>query len=118
MKETKRPVNLHKAYHAHIYFDEASKLLAKELCEQSGELFNLRVGRFHEKLVGPHPCWSCQITFGTKDFDRYISWLEENRQGLTIFIHALTGDDLKDHTDFAYWLGEEIKLNLELFDQP
>jgi aromatic ring-cleaving dioxygenase len=111
------PVNIHKAYHAHVYFDEATTAIAKKLCDESAETFGLRVGRFHEKLVGPHPCWSCQITFGSKDFDRYITWLDENRAGLTIFVHALTGDDLKDHTDFAYWLGQAVELNLSMFSK-
>lgn len=116
MKEAKRPTNVHKAYHAHIYFDEDTKTVAKKLCDASAEKYGLRVGRFHEKLVGPHPHWSCQVTFGSKDFDNYISWLDANREDLTVFVHALTGDDLKDHTEFAYWLGIEVELNLGFFD--
>ena len=117
MSEIKRPINSHKAFHAHVYFNEESKLMARELCQAAGEKFGLKVGRFHEKLVGPHPCWSCQITFGTRDFERFIPWLEKQRQNLTIFVHALTGNDLKDHTEFAYWLGEPVKLNLEMFEK-
>ena len=30
MKKTKRPVNTHKAYHAHIYFDDATKDTARK----------------------------------------------------------------------------------------
>lgn len=56
------------------------------------------------------------MTFESKDFDRYISWLDENRKGLTVFVHGLTGDDLKDHTEFAYWLGVEVELNLDFFN--
>lgn len=115
MIKSKRPINLHKAYHAHIYFNEDTKVLAKKLCDASAEKFNLKVGRFHEKLVGPHPHWSCQVTFGTKEFDSYVAWLDANRASLTIFIHALTGDDLKDHTEFAYWLGQAAVLNLAIF---
>ncbi|MFT6386693.1 MAG: DOPA 4,5-dioxygenase [Cellvibrionaceae bacterium] len=63
-------------------------------------------------MVGPHPCWSCQITFGTNDFDILIPWLHTNRQNLTIFVHTLTGDDVKDHTELAYWLGDVVELNL------
>ena len=117
MKEAKRPVNSHKAYHAHVYFDEATKVLAKKLCDSSARDFGLHVGRFHEKLVGPHPSWSCQISFGAKDFDAYISWLEANRESLTVFVHPLTGDDLKDHTVFAYWLGREVALDLTDFEK-
>ena len=115
MTEIRRPVNSHKAYHAHVYFNEQSKLIAKSLCREAGEKFGLKVGRFHEKLVGPHPCWSCQITFGTRDFECFIPWLEEQRQDLTVLVHALTGNDLQDHTEFAYWLGQPVKLNLGMF---
>ena len=117
MTEIKRPVNSHKAYHAHVYFDEASKSAASDLCRNAGEKFGLRVGRFHEKLVGPHPCWSCQITFGRKDFDDFIPWLDKHRQDLTVLVHALTGNDLQDHTDFAYWLGKPVELNLSMFEE-
>ena len=116
MENPKRPVNSHKAYHAHVYFDEQSTQQARFLCDQSAERFQLKVGRFHERLVGPHTRWSCQISFGKKDFDRYIEWLEENRQGLTIFIHPLSGDHLLDHTEFAYWLGDAVDLDLAVFD--
>lgn len=111
------PVNIHKAYHTHVYFDANSAELAKTLCEQVQQQFALSVGRFHERLVGPHPRWSCQITFGTKHFDQLIPWLEQNRAGLTIFVHGLTGNDLKDHTDYAYWLGDAVPLNLAVFQE-
>lgn len=116
MAEAKRPINEHKAYHAHVYFDETSRSTARELCEASAERFGLKVGRFHEKPVGPHPRWSCQITFSASDFDRYIPWLEDNRQDLSILVHGLTGDHWKDHTDYAYWLGPPVELNLEFFE--
>ena len=110
------PVNIHKAYHAHVYFDQQTLASATELCINAGQLFNLRVGRIHEKNVGPHPRWSCQITFGTKDFERFIPWLDMNRNDLTVLVHALTGNDLEDHTTYAYWLGEPIPLNLSIFE--
>lgn len=112
----KRPVNIHKAYHAHVYFDETTAEEAQNLCEQIAQQFDLRVGHFHKQLVGPHPCWSCQITFGKKDFETFIPWLDTHRQALTVFVHGLTGDDIKDHTDFAYWLGDEVALNLSFFN--
>lgn len=115
MKQTKRPVNIHQAYHAHVYFNETTKSYAKLLCNTVSEKFNLKVGRFHEKLVGPHPQWSCQISFNHDDFDTLIPWLDEHKQELTIFVHGLTGNDLNDHTNYAYWLGEEDKLNISQF---
>ena len=115
MDTTKRPVNLHKAYHAHIYFSGDTKNIARTLYELISEKFNLQIGSFIEKPVGPHPLWSYQVIFGKKDFDVFIPWLDKNRNDLTVLVHALTGDNLKDHTDFAYWLGQEVELNLGIF---
>lgn len=115
MKEIKRPVNSHKAYHAHMYFEQETLAFATTLCKEAGDRFDLKVGRVHEALVGPHPKWSCQIAFGTKDFDDLVPWLDQNRNGLTVLIHAITGNDLADHTTYAYWLGDSVELNLAMF---
>ena len=115
MTDIKRPVNVHRAYHAHVYFDSETKEIARSVCNKIAQQFDLKIGRFHERLVGPHPRWSCQVTFGAKHFDKFIPWLDANREDLTIFIHGLTGDDLQDHTDYAYWLGQSVELNLDMF---
>ena len=115
MSNDQYPVNIHNAYHAHVYFDGETLEFARQLCTEAGERFNLPVGRVHERNVGPHPRWSCQISFGKQHFDEFIPWLEENRNGLTVFVHGITGDDLKDHTDYAYWLGESVELELSIF---
>ena len=115
MQTDKRPANRHRGYHAHVYFDSLTVGFASALCERAGRQFGLKVGRVHQQAVGPHPCWSCQIIFGTRDFDAFIPWLDESRNGLTVLVHGLSGDDLKDHTDYAYWLGESVTLNLAMF---
>jgi DOPA 4,5-dioxygenase len=116
MTEIIRPVNSHQAYHAHVYLEQKTLSLATSLCERAGERFGVRVGRVHQKKVGPHPKWSCQLTFGAEHFDSLVPWLESNREGLSILIHALTGNDLKDHTTYAYWLGDGLELDLSMFD--
>jgi len=116
MIETKRPINVHKAYHAHVYFDESTLRHAEDLCERAASRFSLKMGRVHQKLVGPHPRWSCQIVFSSKHFDGLIKCLNEERNGLTVLVHGVTGDDMKDHTDYAYWLGDSVALDLSVFD--
>lgn len=111
------PRNLYPAYHAHVYFDKATLTAARTLCTEAGERFGVSVGRFHRKLVGPHPRWSCQLAFEAKQFDELIPWLERNRGGLTVLVHGLTGDDLADHTEHAAWLGEPVELDLSVFDK-
>ena len=110
-----RPRNVFPAYHAHVYFDEQTVNQAREICQQAAERFGVAMGRVHQKLVGPHPRWSCQLAFDAAQFDTLIPWLEQNRNGLTVLVHGQTGDDLEDHTTNASWLGEPVALNLEVF---
>lgn len=111
----KRPENVHERYHAHVYFGPATVAQARTLCEQAGELFGVAVGRVHEREVGPHPHWSCQLAFDRAQFERLIPWLEQHRNGLDVFVHGVTGDDLADHTTHASWLGEASELKLDMF---
>jgi DOPA 4,5-dioxygenase len=113
----RRPENIYPAYHAHVYFDQGTLVAARELCTQAGELFGASVGRFHQKPVGPHPRWSCQLAFDATQFDDLVPWLERNRNGLTLLLHGLTGNDLADHTEHAAWLGEPVELDLSVFDK-
>lgn len=109
------PVNAHDAYHAHLYFGAETQPEARTLAAQAAERFRVQVGRFHEKPVGPHPQWSCQLTFGRDEFDRLIPWLDAHRGDLDILVHGLSGDDLADHTRHAFWLGKAWPLDLSIF---
>jgi len=109
------PVNLHPAWHAHIYFDASSVEQARALARQAGERFPVQVGRVHEKEVGPHPRWSVQLAFDGATFDALIPWLDAHRGGLDVLVHGLSGDELADHTEHAYWLGRDWPLKPALF---
>ncbi len=102
-------------FHAHVYFDENKVIQARVLCEEARDLFDIPMGRVHEKNVGPHPRWSCQLSVSPEKFGDVMIWLSLNRNGLTLFIHANTGDDLKDHTKHAIWMGEMLDLDLSIF---
>ncbi|MCE8007766.1 DOPA 4,5-dioxygenase family protein [Aestuariivita sp.] len=106
-----------KGYHAHVYFDATSVDPARALCAAVRDRFGAQMGRVHERPVGPHPMWSCQLAFEPEAFAQIIPWLALNRQGLTVFIHPDTGDDLKDHRDHAIWMGAMPALKLEMFDK-
>jgi len=112
-----RPQNLHPRYHVHVYFDETTTEQARELCQQAATLFGVAMGRMHQKLVGPHPHWSCQLAFDSTQFDRLIPWLDEHRGALNILVHPTTGYHLADHTTHASWLGEPARLDLSIFER-
>ena len=101
-------------WHAHVYFDAASRDAAWALREAVREHLAARVeiGRFHEKPVGPHPMWSFQIAFVASVFADVVGWLALNHGALDVFVHPNTDDELRDHRDCAIWLGKSYGLNL------
>jgi DOPA 4,5-dioxygenase len=66
----------------------------------------------HDGPVGPHPRGSCQLAFGPDQLEKILPWLITNRDGLTVFAHAETGDALKDHSEHVIWLGPSETLDL------
>ncbi len=101
-------------YHAHVYYDAASKETAARLRAGVEARFEVTMGRWHDKPVGPHPRWSYQIAFKPKVFGALGPWLALNRDGLVIFVHPNTGEDLTDHAERAIWLGEMVELDLSM----
>ncbi|NKB52104.1 MAG: 4,5-dioxygenase [Rhizobiaceae bacterium] len=102
-------------FHAHVYFDESNIDAARNLCEAASSKFGITMGRMHEKPVGPHPRWSCQLLILGEQFGEVIPWLSVNRGDLTVFIHGQSEDVLADHTQHAMWMGELLELNLSSF---
>ena len=102
-----------KGFHAHVYFDAVTVDRARTVCEEARDRLGVAMGRMHERPVGPHPMWSCQLAFAPDKAGEVFSWLALNRDGLTVFAHALTGDDIKDHTDHAIWMGAMLELDLD-----
>lgn len=105
-----------KAYHAHLYYDDQEgRALAQNIAQQLSSLYEVKVGRFHEKKVGPHPMWSVQIAFKAGDLDKVIPWLMVNRGDLDVFFHPLSGNELYDHTQGSAWLGQSYELDIRQF---
>ena len=103
------------AYHAHIYYDVETIDRARALCEAARDKFGVEMGRMHEKPVGPHPCWSCQLAFGPDVFADVVPWLALNRDGLVVFLHPETGDVMADHIEHAIWMGAKMELDTSIF---
>jgi DOPA 4,5-dioxygenase len=100
-------------YHAHVYYDQASKSAAGALRDKIDAAFTVDLGRWHDAPVGPHPCGSYQIAFAPELFASLVPWLALNRGDLTVFVHPNTGDAMADHTAHVMWLGESRALNLD-----
>ncbi len=104
-------------YHAHVYFDAATLEQARQLCEGAADLFSIKMGTLHQKAVGPHPRWSCQLTFTPQQFASVVPWLALHREGLSVLVHPQSGDDLRDHRDYPIWMGRVEPLDLSRFSE-
>jgi aromatic ring-cleaving dioxygenase len=101
-------------YHAHIYYAPETRAVAERLRAAIGRSFAVRLGRWHDKPVGPHPISMYQVAFAVEEFERLVPWLMLNRAGLDVLVHPETGNDYEDHTAFAVWLGAPIPLKLDV----
>ena len=97
-------------YHAHIYYDAASRERAAALRQWVETRFNVRMGRWHDVPVGPHPSAMYQVAFKPDQFPSLVPFLMLNRQGLTILLHPESGRPRDDHTLHAVWMGEVLTL--------
>jgi aromatic ring-cleaving dioxygenase len=114
MPATSNPIDRITGYHAHVYYDAASKPAAAELREAVAERFEVQLGRWHDAPIGPHPRGSYQIEFQPALFATLVPWLALSRRGLTVFVHPETGDALTDHSAHVIWLGESEALKLDV----
>ncbi len=100
------------SYHAHIYYDvDRTRSTAEKLRERIAERFPVRLGRWHEVPVGPHPNPMFQVAFLPALFPAFVPWLMLNRAALTVLVHPNTGAPRDDHLVHALWLGSVLPLN-------
>jgi DOPA 4,5-dioxygenase len=114
MSTPNEPARVIESWHAHVYFDAASRDAAWALRETIATEIGASVtlGRFHERPVGPHPMWSYQLAIGPAQFSTVIGWLALNHGQLDVLVHPNTGDPLRDHRDSAIWIGRSYALDL------
>lgn len=100
-------------YHAHVYFDEKSQAKAEVFhrkMQQNQEQTAVSPLRF--ELRGPHPKWMFTVNFKIEKFMEMVEFMQKHRDGLSILIHPLSGNEVLDHTDYAMFLGQKEDLNL------
>ncbi|MCY4097840.1 MAG: DOPA 4,5-dioxygenase family protein [Rhodospirillales bacterium] len=101
-------------YHAHIYYDETSRADAAVVREDIAAYFSVRLGRWRDQPVGPHPQAMYQVAFAPEEFAKIVPWLMVHRRGLTVLVHPETGEAVGDHDERALWLGRKLRLRLRV----
>ena len=102
-----------KGYHAHVYFDAATRPTAERLRETIIGKFAVKAGAFSDEPRGPHPVAQFNVIFEIPEFQKIVPWLMLNREGLDVLVHPLTESNYDDHSKYAMWLGTPVPLKLE-----
>jgi aromatic ring-cleaving dioxygenase len=103
-----------KDWHAHIYYTPGTRGHAAALREWVEKKFTVRMGRWHEEKVGPHPQAMFQIAFEIDQFAKLVPFLALNRQDLTVLVHPNTKRERDDHTKHAMWFGAVLPMDLSV----
>ena len=101
-------------YHAHIYYDEATRPVAARVREKIAERFSVQMGRWRDEPVGPHVRAMYQVAFDVPLFASLVPWLMLNREGLTVLVHPNTDHPRDDHVLFPLWMGEVLDIKEEV----
>ncbi|KAF2147231.1 uncharacterized protein K452DRAFT_293690 [Aplosporella prunicola CBS 121167] len=107
-------------FDVHVYFlqsDEEQTNFAKQLWERVRREFpELRIYQVWDKPIGPHITGMFEVNlFTPEQFGAFIPWLVINRGPLSALVHPNTGEDERDHTQRATWMGQPLPLRLKLF---
>ena len=102
-----------KGYHAHVYFDAATRPIAERLRDTIIDKFACEPGAFADEPRGPHPVPQFNVIFEIREFQNIVPWLMLNREGLNVLVHPLTESNYDDHSMYALWLGTPVPLRLD-----
>lgn len=106
-------------FDAHVYYQLENRAEASALRERFMQAFEcpeIRVKRLVDRPIGPHPLPMFEINFTRAHLESIKAWLSQNRGAHTVLIHEVTGDDPRDHTAGADWLGGPVPLDFSRLD--
>jgi aromatic ring-cleaving dioxygenase len=105
-------------YHAHVYFNPATRSVAEKLRDTIAGRFTVQLGAFSDDPIGPHPISQFNVIFRAEEFQNIVPWLMLNRDGLDVLVHPLTASSYDDHSKNALWLGTPVAVRLDKLSKP
>ncbi|KAL0481757.1 hypothetical protein AKO1_012357 [Acrasis kona] len=109
---------VNRAYDLHIYYfpnSAASKSHADKLFAYAKNTWSDLYIKMFTAPIGPHPIpmFEIDIPQAHPKFSDILSWIMINRGNSSALLHPNTGDEMKDHTVSATWVGQPVPLNFE-----
>ncbi|KAI9218209.1 DOPA-like domain-containing protein [Blastocladiella britannica] len=110
-----------KSFDVHVYWLPSSKAQYEEamaLKAKAEKLFpQLSHGMMWDGPSGPHPYNMFEIDiYNAIDFATFVPWMILNHGNLSVLIHPQAGNDVRDHTFHAMWLGQPVPLDMGLLE--
>ncbi|CAG8692250.1 6300_t:CDS:2 [Cetraspora pellucida] len=106
-----------KEYHFHVYFFQDNKKDCEAAIALREKILELtKKGFFHPvpfHRVNYQPMGSYEVWCPKEHFSRVYSWFLLHRGDLSILIHPLTKEVVKDHTSRTAWIGPSVPLDVE-----
>ncbi len=99
-------------FHAHVYFDTATRETAERVRAGLTSRFAVDV-RWRDEPIGPHPRPNVRVRFSSEEFGQVVPWLMRHHETLSVLIHPYTEDRVADHTERALWLGAPLPLDVD-----
>jgi DOPA 4,5-dioxygenase len=113
------PPGFARDFDAHFYYGPEDRSVAERVRARAArELRSMPVfvGELRDATVGPHPKAMFEINFPRRFLGEALLWIMDHRQGLTVLVHRVTGDDARDHSQGAIWFGSPLLLDASKFD--
>jgi aromatic ring-cleaving dioxygenase len=102
-----------RGFHAHVYFDAITRRTAERIRDDLAQHLGVNVGALHERPVGPHARAMFQVTIRPEQFATVVPWLMVNRTGLSVLVHPISDDPVRDHDTSPLWMGEPLRIDVE-----
>ena len=102
-----------RGFHAHVYFDAVTRRTAERVRDELAQHLGVKVGALHERPVGPHAKAMFQVTITPEQFATVVPWLMVHRSGLSVLVHPVSDDPVRDHDTRPLWMGESLPIDVE-----